>query len=284
MSSETLDPNLNAYRPDLAARALEGRVEAARFVDPVRYQVSAGVVALRKEARDDAEQLSQALHGDIVDVYEELGGFGWGQMRSDGYVGWFDMSGLSAPVLPVTHRVSALRTYAFSGPRARAAPHFILSLNAHVSLTGEIENGFAQTHRAGWVYQTHVSDLDNFASDPVGVAEQFLHAPYQWGGVESLGLDCSGLIQTAYRAAGRDLPRDSYMMRTIGTEVKPDPDFGNLQRGDIVCWQGHVALMVNGRDIIHANGHHMAVVREPLADAIDRIARSYGAVMTVRRL
>jgi cell wall-associated NlpC family hydrolase len=280
----SLDPNLNPFRPDLAAMKLKGLVSADRYGEPTLFQVSAGVAPLRKVAAPDGEQLSQALHGDIIEIYEERDGFGWGQMRSDSYVGWFDMEALSAPVLPVTAKVHVLRTYAFSAPSVRAAPHFLLSLGAQVSELGREENGFVETARAGWVFGAHLSPLSAFAPDPVAVAEQFLHAPYQWGGVESLGLDCSGLIQTAFKAAGIGLPRDSYMQREIGHEVNWDASLQGLKRGDIVCWKGHVALMTSPTDIIHANGFHMQVVREPLAEAQARIGASYGPIITIRRL
>jgi len=220
----------------------------------------------------------------VVDVYEERGGFGWGQMPSDGYVGWFDMAALSAPILKVSHKVSVLRTYAFSGPHARAAPYFLLSLGAQVALKDECENGFVAVERAGWIYESHLAPLSKMEADPVAVAEQFLHAPYQWGGVESLGLDCSGLVQTAFKAAGIFVPRDSYMQREVGEAVEFDETLTGLQRGDIVCWRGHVALMTDPTHILHANGHHMAVVREPLAAAVDRIGATYGGILTIRRL
>jgi cell wall-associated NlpC family hydrolase len=284
MTAAKLDPNLHPYRADLAAAKLKSQVASVRFVEPTSYQVTAGVAPLRAIGADDGEQLSQALHGEIIDIYEEKLGYGWGQMHSDGYVGWFDMAALSAPVLPVTRKVSALRTYVYSSPSAKAAPHFLLSLGALVCETSDRENGFVFCERAGWVYEAHLTTLTDFVEDAVSVAMQFLEAPYQWGGVESLGLDCSGLVQTAYKASGVAMPRDSYMQREIGSEVVTDDNLSGLQRGDIVCWRGHVAIMINSSDIIHSNGFHLKVAREPLAFAASRIAAQYGPILTIRRL
>jgi cell wall-associated NlpC family hydrolase len=284
MTDTSLDPNLNPYRPDLAATKLKGQVEAAHFVDGTAYQVTGGLASLRKIGAEDGEQLSQALHGDIIDIYEEVDGFGWGQMRSDGYVGWFDMAALSSPVLPVTRKVVALRTYAYASPSAKAAPYYLLSMGAQVCETGDAENGFVFCARAGWVYDAHLVALDDKRADPVSIAEQFSEAPYQWGGVESLGLDCSGLVQTSFKAAGIAMPRDSYTQRTIGEAVAVTPDFSGLKRGDIVCWRGHVAIMLNETDIIHSNGFHLKVAREPLAAAAGRIAAQYGQIVAIRRL
>jgi cell wall-associated NlpC family hydrolase len=284
MRTSPLDPNLNPYLKDIAAIKLKGLVEADRFVEPTLYQVTGGLASLRKLGVEDGEQLSQALHGEIIEIYQEIDGFGWGQMQSDGYVGWFDMAALSSPVLPVTRKVSALRTYAYSSPSPKAAPHYLLSLGAHVCETGETESGFVYCARAGWVYADHLAQLTDRVDDAVTTAEQFIEAPYQWGGVESLGLDCAGLIQTAYKAAGINIPRDSYMQRHIGHEVLIGPDFAGLRRGDIVCWSGHVALMLDHANMIHSNGFHLKVVREQLVQAAGRISAQYGAILTVRRL
>jgi cell wall-associated NlpC family hydrolase len=280
-----LDPRLNPFRPDLAAKVLEGQVEAERFVEGTGYQVSAGVAPVRKAPAGDAEQLSQALHGAVFTVYEEREGFGWGQMASDSYVGWVDMAALSAPVLETTHRVKALRTYVFSAPNLKSAPHFLLSLNAEITAEGE-DGRFTKAARAGWVFTGHLGPKTALETDPVDVALRFLNTPYQWGGVESLGLDCSGLLQMAHRACGIAAPRDSDMFRTIGAPVAISADHSGYRRGDIICWKGHVGIMADEAMLLHANGFHMATVLEPLADVAARIAdpNQAGPILTVRRL
>jgi cell wall-associated NlpC family hydrolase len=255
-------------------------VTADRFVAGTAYQVSAGVAPIRAAPVGDAEQWSQALFGETVTIYDERDGFGWGQHGFDGYVGWVDMAALSAPVLPVTHRVTALRTYVFSEPRIKSAPVFLLSRNALLASEGE-EGRFVKAARAGWVVKEHLAAPDVQATDPAAVAETFLGAPYQWGGKESLGLDCSGLMQMAYAACGIDLPRDSDMQRAVGSAVAGPP----YRRGDIVCWKGHVGMMLDDTRLIHANAFWMATVIEPLADVCARHeAGDTGPIRTVRRV
>jgi cell wall-associated NlpC family hydrolase len=106
-----------------------------------------------------------------------------------------------------------------------------------------------------------------FAGDPAAVALSFLGAPYQWGGRESLGLDCSGLVQQALYACGQACPRDSDMQAALGQAVER----GALRRGDLVFWKGHVGMMLDGERLLHANAFHMQVQVEPLAQAIARI-------------
>jgi cell wall-associated NlpC family hydrolase len=277
-----LDPRVTLYRPDLAHDGLLGQVESARFVTGANYQVSAGVCPVRKEPFFGAEQLSQALHGDTVTVLEEIDGFGWGQMASDGYVGWFDMAALSSPVVPVTHRISALRTYVFSEPSIKSAPLFLVSLNATLAVE-EREGRFVRAARAGWIVDRHCALLDDVAADPASVALRFLGSPYFWGGKESLGLDCSGLVQMSLMACGIACPRDSDMQRSVGIGVEVHDDLSGVQRNDIICWKGHVGIMLDGERLLHANAHHMETACEPLADAVARITPLSGPILTIRR-
>ena len=62
--SESFDRRLTPARPDLAAKYLEGRVEAARFVEGVVMQVKEGVVDVKREPRPDAGLDTQALYGE----------------------------------------------------------------------------------------------------------------------------------------------------------------------------------------------------------------------------
>ncbi|MFN3609907.1 MAG: peptidoglycan endopeptidase, partial [Hyphomonas sp.] len=150
------------------------------------FQISAGATAVRETPAADGRVATFALHGETLHVIREEGEFGLVQCRRDRYVGWALMEALSAPVLAVTHKVSALRTYAFSEPDLKSAPHFMLSLGARIAATGRQEGVWIECHRAGWVHQNHLAALDQFEEDPAGVARRFLEAPYLWGGRESL--------------------------------------------------------------------------------------------------
>ena len=50
-----------------------------------------------------------------------------------------------------------------------------------------------------------------------------------------------------------------------------------------LIWDGHVGIMTDEKTLLHANGHHMMVVTEPLKEAVDRIAARYGQLTSVRR-
>ncbi|PZR37339.1 NlpC/P60 family protein [Caulobacter segnis] len=274
------DRRLTLLRDGLADRRLEGLVAAERFAQVTPMQVSAPVASLRVAPAPDAEQEDQLLFGETFDVLFETGDFAFGQARRDRYVGYVPIEALSAPVVTPEHRVSALRTYAFAEPDIKSAIVGLYSLNALVSVEAR-EGRFVKGARTGWFVEHHLAPIGRFETDYVAVAQRFLGAPYQWGGRESLGLDCSALVQQALYACGRACPRDTDLQRGFFPEIAE----AERRRGDLVFWKGHVAILLDAETILHANAHHMAVAIEPLAEAIARIeAAGVGAPLGYRRV
>jgi cell wall-associated NlpC family hydrolase len=282
--SDSFDPRTTPARPDVAAKHLEGRVQAARFVEGAAKQVAVASAALRRRPAPDAMQETQLLFGETFTLYDEADGWAWGQAALDDYVGYVEARALAAPAIGPTHRVCSLRTYVFPKPDLKTAPLMLLSMNARVTETGR-EDRFSAIARGGYVFTADLAPLAARAPDWVAEAEKFLGAPYLWGGRESLGLDCSGLIQTALRAAGVESPRDTDMMeRALGAALPTTDDLSNLRRGDLVFWPGHVGVMLDGARMLHANAHHMRTEIEPLSEARARIQAAVGPIRTIKRL
>jgi cell wall-associated NlpC family hydrolase len=260
------DARLTLARSDLADAALQGVVKAERFEKTQAFHCAVASTAIRRAPDASAEQLDQLLYGESFRVIETGRGWGWGQAGRDGYVGHVLLAALKPGVILATHGVCALRAYAFSRPDIKSAPVALLSLGALVAVEAE-EGRFLKAEGSGWIAALQLAPVGQVEPDPAAVAERFLGAPYQWGGRESLGLDCSGLIQQALHACGRYCPRDSDQQQALGRPVAP----ADLARGDLVFWPGHVAMMLDSARMIHANAFHMQVEIEPFAEAIARI-------------
>ena len=246
-------------------------------------QVGVPALPLRREPRFDATLDTEALFGETVIVYDESEGWAWVQSSRDGYVGYMPSDGLTRKIVVPTHRIAALRTYVYAEPDGKTPPLSLLSLNALVTATGK--NGkFLALAGGGYVFAGHVVPIGDTAPDFVAVAESFLGTPYLWGGRTSIGLDCSGLVQLAFEAAGYAAPRDADMQAAeLGREIDCRKSV-KLRRGDLVFWEGHVGIMTSGKDFLHANAFHMAVEVEPFAAARKRIKAVGYAVTCVRRL
>ena len=116
------DPRLTPARPDLAARHLAGKVAAERFVDGQLFEVIEPSAPLRRAPASDAALDTEALQGERVTIYETTAeGWCWGQLETDGYVGYLPQNALAAVRQAPTHKVAALRTLDYAWQRVEGA-------------------------------------------------------------------------------------------------------------------------------------------------------------------
>ena len=278
------DPRLTPARGDIAAKYLEGKVSAARFVEGEACEVAEAIAPVRRAPTSDAELMTQALKGERVTVYDRNGeGFAWGQLVSDGYVGWLPDAALGKPGSTPTHRVTAIRTFAFPGPSIKLPPVETLVMGSALTVA-RADGAFAVT-REGWhLPRQHVAAIGHRETDFVAVAERFLGTPYLWGGKSSFGIDCSGLLQVSLNAAGIGCPRDSDMQQDgLGGELSAS-ETKQLKRGDLLFWKGHVAIARDADTIVHANAFHMATAIENTRNAIARIKAAGNELLAIKRL
>ena len=275
-----LDPRVHPFRPEIAASYLKGQVEARRFVEGKRYDIIEPNTTLRRTPSHDARVDTEALFGETVTVYDSNEGWAWGQLETDNYVGWLSANALGAPAAEPTHKVSVPRTLCFPAPDVKRPPLSALPMGAKLAIARQDER-FGIT-AAGWhVPLAHLAPIKAKATDFVAVAEEFLNAPYLWGGKTWLGLDCSGLLQVALQAAGHTCPRDSDMQElALGKPIA----LTEMRRGDLIFWKGHVAIAYDAEHIMHANAHHMMVAIEDAEGAIAHIKAAGSEITSVKRL
>jgi hypothetical protein len=269
-SDDNFDKRITPFKDGVTDQDHEGLIRARSYVAGEILSCYDATAPILSAPEHGAEQWDQLLLGERFKVIERKHDFYWGQALRDGYVGYVPVSAFRRDWYLPTHYVATLRTYVFAAANLKSSILAALSLNALVKVS-RFENGFAYINDMGWVFANHLSDFERFADDFVAVAESYINAPYQWGGRESIGLDCSGLLQQALYASGYGCPRDSDMQAKLGIALEVGPDLKGLVRGDLVFWKGHVAIMVDAEHIIHANAHHMKVAIEPLREAVSRI-------------
>ena len=278
------DPRLTPARPDLAAKYLEGKVKAARFVAGELFEIAEAIAPLREGPSADSMLATQALKGERLTIYDRNGeGWAWGQLNNDGYVGWLPDRALAKPSATPTHKITAIRTLAFPGPSIKLPPVDTLLMGTTLNLLRE-EGPFAVTRDGLYLPRAHVGPIDRYEDDFVAIALRFVGTPYLWGGKSSLGIDCSGLVQVALSAAGTGCPRDSDMQQDGLGSTLDAAESSRLQRGDLIFWKGHVAIVRDADSIVHANAHHMATVIENTGEAVSRIKAAGQQIVTIKRL
>ncbi len=278
------DPKLYAFRDDLADKHLETEITAQRFVQGEKKRVNTAVAGLFKENNKKSERQTECLLGEELLILEEGETMSRSQSLKDGYIGYIDTTVLCTSTIKQTHIVSVPRTFQYLQADLRGPMEYALSMGSKVSVVGETEvrdTMYSILESGSAIITSHLSPIEHMYEDYVTVAETFIHTPYLWGGVSGFGIDCSGLVQLSMMMTGKMVLRDTSMQqKTIG---RPLTESDKLQRGDLIFWEGHVAIMVDHDNIIHANGYSMDVMIEPLEEAITRIAKKHKYPVEKRR-
>ena len=264
-----LEPTLSEYA---AAQGLTLQVE---FPQARVSNVVWGRTPLFSRPSAGAETVSEVGFSEPVNVYDAQGGFVRVAAQRDGYLGWVPAAALG--VLPEgAHRLTALRSHVYARPEVEASRLLDLAYGAPLCVLDEAD-GWSRVALAEGDGYVHTLQLEPRAPlqrpDPEAIvrfALRFLETPYVWGGVSAWGLDCSGLVQSVYRAFDISLPRDADQQAECGQEILPD----EVRAADLLFFPGHVAIALDKDRFVHANVQHMAVsVDSFTADAYGRKLR-----------
>jgi gamma-D-glutamyl-L-lysine dipeptidyl-peptidase len=239
-----------------------------------------------------AEQVSQLVLGETGQVEVHAGE--WRRIKGDhdGYPGWVHAGYLveADPVAVDRWRRDAAG-WSLGATLGIGTQRLRLPLRARVALDGggkvRLPDGRQADLIAGEVRPVGEATALARATTPERWAlEHFQGAPYEWGGVTPWGVDCSGLVQTAFAVRGQPLPRDAALQLDHGTVVSPEaPKPGDLlffrgESGDRVT---HVAFAAEADTLIHSTVACGGVVVESWLPGT-RAAALREKLVAVRRL
>ena len=272
------DKRITPVRNDIAASEYEGFLKNRKFVKGNIYHVISNFSPLL--APNKKQLVSQLLYGEIVKVFEIKKGYAWIQSLRDDYIGYTPINNLKLNNLIPTHKVIALRSIIYKSADIKSTAITELSFNSLIQITGKNKNNFYKIKNLGWCHKNDVANINIKSFDQVEMSKKYLDTPYLWGGRNSIGIDCSGLIQNIYQINNEYFPRDADLQEDfITTEITEK----KLRKGDLIFWKGHVAMMIDSKNIIHANAFHMRTEIEPLIKAKSRITKKYGKIIKMGR-
>jgi Cell wall-associated hydrolases (invasion-associated proteins) len=222
-----------------------------------------------------ANRISEVLYGERFNVIKTHNEWSFICLEVDGYCGWIP----TAIVRRVftnqeqLNQVVTRITNVFSRASEKSAVVQRLRYGSKVFVDSKYgNNGFVYSAELdGWIFREHL-DCDtrkhndepfnyvSFSSKIDHLISVFLHSPYVFGGRSSHGFDCSGFVQMLFQSAHVLLPRDSDMQQDYGMLHQYVPvDLSHVIFGDLIFWQGHVAIAIDNQALIHSTSYSMSV-------------------------
>ena len=259
------DRRFFASNDRVAAEELAPLVRNVKLVRGEIFQVITPVAKVHSTPRGEVS--CELLFGHDFRVLETKGGWCFGQIAEDGYVGYISQSCLGKSD-PPTHWVCTVGSTFYSEDSIKSEQRFWIPFGAKVFIETE-STEFAKSSQGYFLPKTHLFPLGQYFQDYVAIAQQFLGCQYLWGGQTHLGIDCSGLVKTALNACGFSCSRDSDVQADQLGSYIPSQNLG--KRGDLVFWKGHVGILLDKCTILHANASTMSVSKEPLEQVCQRI-------------
>lgn len=283
----SLDPRLHAVRDDLADITLRARFRAPCYAEGRRARVAVGLLPVLHAPQPDAALDTFFHYGEAVRVFEEADGYAWCQSARDSYVGYVDATALAMGEGPKpTHYIASLGAYRYAESDLRSPVVDFLPRHAAVTVAqAGLEcrgTDYVWLDGGGFLPERCVSAEPPRSPDLAAAAALYLGCPYLWAGRSFLGIDCSGLVQEAFRDLGIAVPRDTDMQREmIGVPIVVLRDT-DVYRNDLIYIPGHVMICAGKGNVIHASGAEMMVRHDNLADLMRRWGCGFGD-LKVRR-
>ena len=228
---------------------------------------------------------TECLFGENVSVLEVEKDLSLVITLVDKYKGWITSNSIGASQLS-NHFISSIRSFVLTEPNIKSQTIYYLPIRSKVNIV-KIEGDWAKIelidnkdYKFGYLLKSDIIKENDFKGNWVKYAELFMSVPYRWGGRDSFGIDCSALLQITYAFTGVNLPRDSvdqfkFFKRNPNYRVKLNCEFHSFNRGNIIYWKGHVAIIKNKKNLIHASGFHGKVLIEKIDKVIRRIDKDY---------
>lgn len=242
------------------------------------------ITPLRYRCSDNSNQETQCLYGEKVKILKEGKKWSYCETKNDNYKGWLQNKHLGI-LENFTHIVSSLSTYIYSDPDYKSKNLSILFLNSKIRVLNE-DKYWAKVelynNKIGFTFKNNITAKNKFEENWIELAKKFIETPYLWGGKTSHGIDCSGLVQACIQNVIPDFPRNSNKQQCYKSDhIK---DVSSIEKGCLIFWKDHVAIAISDVEIIHSNIFHMCVKIESLKNALERIEKISGNILSIRHL
>ncbi len=234
-------------------------------------------VPMRSKPDQTSSLETECLFGETITILDNYLDWYYCKLLTDNYCGWVQKK-FFGEIIKSSHRVISNRSYLFKDNNIKSGYINYLPLGSQIYVNdfdyfwAKVFLGNNTKQKFAYIPRKHIVKKEDKIDDWVITAEKLIGTPYVWGGRDSMGLDCSALLQLSYQTYGENIPRNSTEQSLLNKEIIKKNE--TLKRGFTVFWKGHVGIMVDETYCIHANAFHMEVSKEPLVNISDRAGKN----------
>ena len=231
------------------------------------YFYKSSVSNIYKSPSKVSEITSQLLYGERFKILSK--NKNWVKIKTsfDNYIGYIKNKDFTNDHKP-THKVFVLKANIFN--KLNNKTKFFLPFASKISIIQENKK-FIEFEINKWIKKKDVKEINHKETDYLKILKLFLKTRYIWGGKTHEGIDCSAILQLFYYYNNKFYPRDTK------NQIKHSK--GNVKRkkfkkGDLIFWNGHVAICINTKKLIHAYGPKKKVIIMSINKTIETIERT----------
>jgi len=220
-----------------------------------------------KKPSEVSEVTSQIIYGEKFKILSKNKNWIKIKLSFDNYIGYIKNKNYTDSHKP-THKVFVLKANIFN--KTKNKTKYFLPYASKISII-QINKKLIEIEKGKWIKKKYVKKINHIEKDYLGVLKLFLKTKYIWGGKTYKGIDCSAILQLLYYYNNKFYPRDTKdQLRFSKSSVKRK----NYKKGDVIFWNGHVAICIDAKNLIHAYGPKKKVIIMSINKTIEIIERT----------
>ena len=181
-------------------------------------------IPMRSKPKETSSLETECLFGETITILDTYLDWYYCKLLTDSYCGWVQKKFLGE-IIKSSHRIVSNRSYLFKDNDIKLGYVNYLPLGSQIYVSdfddfwAKVYLGNNTNQKFAYIPRKHLIKNEDKIDDWVITAEKLIGTPYVWGGRDSMGLDCSALLQLSYQTYGENIPRNSSDQSLLNKET-----------------------------------------------------------------